>query len=126
MRVKLPPNTRRAAHDARKNAAKAAPASLTPEQHEDIRNTIVTTLATLERETIDASQLAAAFVLDAPIPIRRLIGLYGSRSTFWKWEKDGLPVRTVEGLGASVVPSQFKNYLLKKFGTINPAEINRS
>jgi hypothetical protein len=61
-------------------------------------------------------QICAAFILDAPVPIRVLYGLYGSRTSFHNWKKAGLSVKPVKGLGPTVIPSEFKTFLLKQRG----------
>lgn len=71
-------------------------------------------------DTLTNEMLAAAFVLDAPIPCRHLHALYGGRSTFAAWKAQGLDIRKLDGLGPSVVPSEFKAFLLKKWGSYAP------
>lgn len=73
-----------------------------------------------ETDTLTSEMLAAAFVLDAPVPIRHLFGLYGGRSTFAVWKGQGLDVRKLDGLGPSVIPSEFKKFLIAKWGTFAP------
>lgn len=73
-----------------------------------------------DREAITAEQLIAVFTLDAPVPVRLLYGLYGSRSTFHYWKQIGLDVKPVAGMGPTVVPSRFKSFLLKQRGDIRP------
>lgn len=68
-----------------------------------------------------AEQLIAAFILDAPIPIRRLYGIYGNRTTFHRWKQAGLAVKPIEGMGPTVIPSQFKLFLLKQRGDWKPS-----
>lgn len=75
---------------------------------------------TAERAAITAEQLIAAFTLDAPVPVRVLYGLYGSRSTFHHWRGLGLDVKHVEGMGPTVRPSTFKNFLLRLRGDASP------
>jgi hypothetical protein len=70
--------------------------------------------------SITAEQICAAFILDAPVPIRVLYGLYGSRSTFHVWKRLGLDVKTVPGMGPTVLPSSFKRFLLEQRGDWAP------
>lgn len=74
-----------------------------------------------ERAAVTAEQLIAMFTLDAPIPVRLLYGLYGSRTTFHKWKGMGLEIRTVDGIGPTVRPSSFKTFLLRLRGDATPA-----
>ena len=67
-----------------------------------------------------AEQLLAVFVLDAPVPIRLLYGVYGARTTFHKWKHAGLNVKTIPGMGPTVIPSEFKIFLLKLRGDYAP------
>lgn len=71
-------------------------------------------------DTLTAEQLCAAFILDAPVPTRYLHGLYGGRSTFAAWKAEGLDVRKLDGLGVCVIPSEFKAFLMKKWGSYAP------
>jgi hypothetical protein len=71
-------------------------------------------------EVATAEQLIAAFTLDAPVPIRRLIGFYGSRTTFHNWKALGLDVKPIEGMGLTVIPSQFRGFLLRLRGDAAP------
>lgn len=71
-------------------------------------------------KTITAEQLCAAFILDAPVPVRHLYGLYGQRSTFAAWKVQGLDIRKLDGLGPSVIPSELKTFLIRKWGTFAP------
>lgn len=75
-----------------------------------------------EPKTLIAEQLLAAFVLDAPVPIRLLYGLYGSRTTFHEWKNAGLDVKHVEGMGPTIIPSKFKVFLLKLRGDYAPTK----
>jgi hypothetical protein len=58
-----------------------------------------------------AEQLCAAFILDTPVPVRHLYGIYGSRTTFFQWRKMGLCTRAIKGVGPTVIPSEFKAFL---------------
>ena len=78
------------------------------------------TADTTPERKIETDQICAAFVLDVPTPIRHLQPLWGCRSTWAAWRKSGLEVRTIEGLGPCVIPSEFKKFLLAKFGTYAP------
>lgn len=71
---------------------------------------------------LSAEQLIAMFILDAPVPIRLLYGIYGARSTFHLWRKAGLDVKHVEGMGPTVIPSRFKQFLLKLRGDWAPPQ----
>jgi len=71
-------------------------------------------------DTLTGEQLCAAFILDAPVPVRFLHGLYGQRSTFAAWKAQGLDIRKIDGLGPAVIPSEFKAFLLKKWGHYAP------
>lgn len=71
-------------------------------------------------EPATTEQLCAAFILDAPVPIRVLYGLYGSRATFYAWGKRGLAMKNIAGMGPTIIPSQFKTFLLKERGDIAP------
>jgi hypothetical protein len=71
-------------------------------------------------DTLTTEQLCAAFILDAPVPIRHLFGLYGQRSTFASWKAKGLDVKTVPGMGPTIVPSKFKQFLLEQRGDYAP------
>lgn len=73
-----------------------------------------------EDKTITAEQLLAMMVLDAPIPVRVLFGLYGQRSTFASWKAQGLTIRKLDGLGPCIIPSEFKAFLMKKWGDYAP------
>jgi hypothetical protein len=75
---------------------------------------------TAERAAITAEQLIAAFTLDAPVPVRLLYGLYGSRTTFHHWRTLGLDVKNIEGMGPTVRPSTFKAFLLRLRGDAAP------
>jgi hypothetical protein len=79
-------------------------------------------MSTDSKDPITAEQLLAVFVLDAPVPIRLLYGLYGHRSTFHRWKKEGLDVKHVSGLGPTVIPSKFKVFLLRIRGDYAPAQ----
>ncbi len=63
-----------------------------------------------------SEQLCAAFILDLPVPTRNLYGLWGSRSTFRRYRNNGLNVKMAEGMGPTVLPSEFKSFLLKQTG----------
>jgi hypothetical protein len=67
-----------------------------------------------------AEQLIAAFTLDAPVPIRRLFGFYGSRTTFHNWKHLGLDIKHIEGMGQTVIPSRFRAFLLRLRGDATP------
>lgn len=73
-----------------------------------------------DSKAITAEQLLAAFMLDAPVPIRVLYGLYGGRSTFHVWKKLGLSVKPIVGMGPTIIPSEFKIFLLKQRGDYAP------
>lgn len=67
-----------------------------------------------------AEQLIAAFALNAPVPIRRLYGMYGSRTTFHKWKGMGLDVKPIPGMGPTVVPIAFRDFLMRLRGEYGP------
>ena len=69
---------------------------------------------------LTAEQLVAAFILDAPIAVKHLYGIYGSRTTFHAWRKIGLSVKAITGMGPTVVPSEFKIFLLRQRGDYAP------
>lgn len=69
---------------------------------------------------ITAEMLIFAAIMNTPIPIRHLYGLYGGRSTFASWKKQGLDIRKLDGLGPSVVPSQFIEFMQRKWGSYAP------
>lgn len=73
-----------------------------------------------EKATITAEQVIAAFTLDAPVPVKVLYGLYGSRTTFHHWRSLGLDVKNVEGMGPTIIPSRFKLFLLQLRGDASP------
>lgn len=75
-----------------------------------------------EPESLTSEMLAAAFVLDAPVPCRHLHAIYAGRSTFAAWRAQGLEIRKLDGLGPCVVPSQFKAFLMRKWGSYAPPE----
>lgn len=77
-------------------------------------------------EALTAEQLIAAFMLDAPVPVRLLYGIYGKRSTFHVWRRKGLDVKTIVGMGPTVIPSSFKVFLLKQRGDWKPMQPPRS
>jgi hypothetical protein len=70
-----------------------------------------------------AEQLIAAFILDAPVPVRYLVPFYGSRATFHVWKGKGLDVKHVIGMGPTVIPSEFKIFLLKMRDTYAPRQM---
>lgn len=76
---------------------------------------------TTDREIMTAEQLIAAFTLDAPVPVRRLYGIYGSRTTFQYWQGLGLDVKRVPGMGPTVVPSAFRAFLMEQRGDSAPS-----
>jgi hypothetical protein len=67
-----------------------------------------------KQNTSNAEALICAFVADTPVPLPALLGdVFGSRSTFRRWEREyGLPVVTVPGMGRTVRPSHLKALLL--------------
>jgi hypothetical protein len=71
-------------------------------------------------DNITGEQLCAVFILDAPVPCSVLQPIYGSRSTFHVWKKQGLDIRNLQGLGPCVIPSEFKAFLMKKWGHFQP------
>ena len=80
-----------------------------------------------DRAAITAEQLIAAFTLNAPVPERLLYGIYGRRSTFHRWEKEfGLRVRTVPGIGRSIIPSELKSFLMVLRGDASPDVLPKS
>lgn len=71
-------------------------------------------------DSFNAEELIAAFALNAPIPIRHLYAIYAGRSTFAAWKAQGLDIRKLDGLGPSVVPSEFRDFLMRKWGGYAP------
>ena len=86
----------------------------------DMLTARVEELVTTQRTMLTAEQLCAVFALDAPVALQRLYGVWGSRSSFSRWKKQGLAVFHVEGIGPAVVPSELRIFLLKKRGSITP------
>ena len=78
-----------------------------------------------EAKPYTADQLMAAFVIDAPIPIHALFATYGCRTTFKSWQKAGLEVKTTPGMGPTVIPSEFKAFLIKIRGEYAPIKPTR-
>ena len=64
--------------------------------------------------------LATLFVMNIPMPIRRLFRLYAGRSTFASWKKQGLEIRKIDGLGPCVVPSEFIAFMTAKWDDAAP------
>lgn len=63
-----------------------------------------------KQEKPTAESLVALVALDAPIPIRAMFGVF-SRSSFYKWKREGLQLLDIPGAGKCVRPSELKAFL---------------